>query len=193
MESRSLGGGRLVLVVGASGAGKDTLIEYAKARLRHECRIHFVRRVITRAATVGEDHEPVYVSEFRKQVERKAFALHWEAHGLHYGLPDSIDRWMAKGKVVVANGSRSIVPRARHRYPDLQVIHITASPAVLEARLEKRGREGSESRKARMARSASIDIKLDDALTIDNSGELPLAGDRLVEALVKALPVEGDA
>src|SRR5262245_37934196 len=145
--------GRFVLVVGPSGAGKDTLINYARDRLRDEHRIHFIRRVITRPASVGEDHEPIDAAGFRKGVEGGAFALHWQAHGLHYGLPIIVNEWLAQGHVVVANGSRAVVPEARARYPTLQVIRIAVSPAMLAERLERRGREGNESRKARLARS----------------------------------------
>ncbi|QRM32802.1 phosphonate metabolism protein/1,5-bisphosphokinase (PRPP-forming) PhnN [Microvirga sp. VF16] len=185
--------GQLVLVVGPSGAGKDTLIDYAKERLQHDDRIRFVRRVITRPASVGEDHDPVDLAEFRKQVESEAFALYWEAHGLHYGLPNIIDDWLAQGHVVVANGSRAILPEARRRYATLQVISIAASPTVLAQRLERRGRERHESRKARLARSDKIDVNLDDALAIDNSGELSFAGNQLVEVLQRSLPADPDS
>ncbi|WP_321897331.1 phosphonate metabolism protein/1,5-bisphosphokinase (PRPP-forming) PhnN [Burkholderia cepacia] len=179
--------GRLVLIVGPSGAGKDTLIDYARARLHHEPRIRFVRRVITRPASVAEDHEPLDPDRFQAEVERGAFALHWGAHGLHYGLPGIIDQWLAQGDVVVANGSRGIVPHARQRYKGLQLVHITAAPSILEQRLQDRGREGVQSRQARMARSDSIDVSLDDALMIDNSSDVGRAGERLVEVLWDAI------
>lgn len=188
MENTAISKSRLVLIVGPSGAGKDTLIDYAKGRLQHESRIHFVRRVITRPASVGEDHEPVSAAVFDQYVEGGAFALHWEAHGLQYGLPGIVDHWLAQGHVVVANGSRAILPMARHRYTGLQIVHITASQSVLQERLERRGREEHESRKARMARSDTICVGLDDALAIDNSGDPGSAGDQLVEALLNALP-----
>lgn len=60
--------GRLVLVVGPSGAGKDTLIDYARSRLEADPDFHFARRVITRPPSVGEDHESVDVEEFRSRV-----------------------------------------------------------------------------------------------------------------------------
>ncbi len=47
----------LVLVVGPSGAGKDTLIAKAHDALRDDLRFTFVRRVVTRNAVAAlEDH-----------------------------------------------------------------------------------------------------------------------------------------
>ncbi|WP_246776961.1 phosphonate metabolism protein/1,5-bisphosphokinase (PRPP-forming) PhnN [Microvirga sp. VF16] len=171
------------MVVGASGAGKDSLIDYARQRLSHESRIQFVRRTITRPPSVGEDHVPMDADGFRNSVEHGAFALHWDAHGLHYGLPVVINDWLSQGHVVVANGSRAILPEARRHYPDLQIINIVASPEILAKRLEARGREESASRQARLARSVQIDANVKDAITIDNSGELSIAGDQLVSTL----------
>ncbi|GLR90973.1 hypothetical protein GCM10007857_76890 [Bradyrhizobium iriomotense] len=39
--------GHLVLVVGPSVAGKDTLIDFARAQLQSDPDFHFARRVIT--------------------------------------------------------------------------------------------------------------------------------------------------
>ena len=86
--------GAFVAVVGPSGAGKDTLIGYAKARLAEKGRgrFHFVRRVITRAADGStEDHDTLSPMAFERAEADGAFALSWEAHGLCYGLPAEID------------------------------------------------------------------------------------------------------
>ena len=50
----------LVLVVGPSGAGKDSLLNGAREAFRGDARIGFARRVITRPPDpYGENHEPV--------------------------------------------------------------------------------------------------------------------------------------
>ena len=57
-------------MVGPSGAGKDTLLNGARARLGEHAPVRFVRRVITRAAGIGEEeHEGVGEQEFRLRQE----------------------------------------------------------------------------------------------------------------------------
>jgi ribose 1,5-bisphosphokinase len=175
--------GRLVLVVGPSGVGKDTLIDYARERLRPASGIRFVRRVITRPASVGEDHEPAGVEEFRRRAEAGGFALSWQAHGLYYGIPRIVDVWLACRQVVVANASRAILSAARRRFAQLFVVDVTAPPAVLAQRLASRGRENAASRQARLARSDLYRVDGDEVLHIDNAGALSIAGDQLVRAL----------
>ncbi|RVK89410.1 phosphonate metabolism protein/1,5-bisphosphokinase (PRPP-forming) PhnN [Sinorhizobium meliloti] len=157
MKGAELNKGRLVMIVGPSGAGKDCLIDYARERL-HANDIQFVRRTITRPPSPGEDHNPVTVDDFRIAALRGAFALHWEAHGLYYGLPAAIDDLLRENKVVVANGSRLILPAAKSRYPHLQIISVKADPEIIAARLEARGRESGEAQQARLARSAAAAV-----------------------------------
>ena len=57
--------GTLILVIGPSGAGKDSIIAGAAERLRDDKRILFARRVITRPAHAGgENHLAVSAGEF---------------------------------------------------------------------------------------------------------------------------------
>ena len=121
----------LVLVVGPSGAGKDTLLDAAKQALADNGRFHFVRRVVTRPQDAGgEAHEPATEVEFAQ----RDFALQWEAHGLRYGIPaDAI----TDGIVTVANVSRTIIFEAATRFP-VRVIEVTASQDIRTARLTSR-------------------------------------------------------
>ena len=76
---------RLFFVVGPSGAGKDTLLSGAIAA---DPALHWVRRVITRPESAGgEPFEGVSAPEFAARLARGDFALHWDAHGLRYGVP----------------------------------------------------------------------------------------------------------
>jgi ribose 1,5-bisphosphokinase len=142
----------LVLVVGPSGAGKDTLLDAARAALANDPRFRFVRRVITRPADAGgEAHEAITEEEFA----RRPFALQWQAHGLLYGVPADIIADLARGIVVVANVSRTVIARAAQCYAT-QVIEITAPPEALAARLAMRGREDVADVAARLARTVAL-------------------------------------
>ena len=142
----------LVLVVGPSGAGKDTLLDAARQALEGDPRFRFVRRVITRpAAAGGENHEPTTDADFAA----REFALAWQAHGLRYGIPADIVPDLAAGRVVVANVSRSIIADAARRFP-VRVIEVTAPPDLLAARLAARGRESAVDVAARLARNVAV-------------------------------------
>lgn len=146
----------LVAVVGPSGAGKDTLMGLARARLAGDARFVFVQRAITRPAQAGgEDHRAVSAADFAAERAAGGFALWWDAHGLSYGIPRVIEHDMAAGRVVVANLSRGVLADAATRYR-LRVLVITAPVAVLAARLAARGREDAADIAARLAREAAL-------------------------------------
>ena len=174
--------GRFVAVVGPSGVGKDSLIDFARARLAHSGRVVFVRRIVTRPANGGEDHGSLDEGAFIAAEAGGAFALSWFAHGLHYGLPIALDADLAAGKLVVANLSRRMIPALLARYPDAVVVLVTAERDVLARRLAARGRETPAAIQARLDRD--IDDRLPpDAVRIDNSGELQAAGAQFTRLL----------
>src|SRR4030095_17260138 len=86
-----IGPGRLVLVVGPSGAGKDTLLGLARAACADDGNIVFPRRVITREASASEENEEVSVGTFQEALTRGDYAMHWEAHGHRYALSRAVD------------------------------------------------------------------------------------------------------
>ncbi|MGY6646669.1 MAG: alpha-D-ribose 1-methylphosphonate 5-triphosphate diphosphatase [Salinarimonas sp.] len=142
--------GRLVAVVGPSGAGKDALITAALAARPDLLR---VRRVITRPADAGaEDHEAVDEAEFARRLAHGSFAFHWQAHGLAYGIPRSALAPLNKGRLVIFNGSRAALAAAQTQDPSLAVVMITADDETLAQRLAARGRETQGEIAARLAR-----------------------------------------
>lgn len=175
--------GKLVLVVGASGAGKDTLIGYARTRLKDDPRVHFVRRIINRPVTTGEIHEAVQDDEFEMRVVQGGFALHWQAHGHCYGISSEIDMWLKRGDVVVGNGSRAMLQAAHERYPDLLVVNITVPPEILAQRLAARRRETEDAIRLRLLRSVQVSADGDKVIEIDNSGAPQIGGEYLVKAI----------
>lgn len=179
---RSLGS--LVLVVGPSGVGKDTLIDGARAALENDKRFTFVRRLVTRASgAVGEEHDSVEPAVFQQMENDKRFALSWDAHDLRYALPLSVDTDLALGKTVVANVSRHVVAEARAKYPACAVVQISAEISRRAERLVLRGREGTDQITARLAReSAPVPAGIT-PIIIDNSGSIAIGVTAFVLAL----------
>jgi phosphonate metabolism protein PhnN/1,5-bisphosphokinase (PRPP-forming) len=165
--------GRLVLVVGPSGAGKDTVLDYARTRLAHDNRYVFPLRVITRPPGPGEAHEPVSPADFAA----RRYALSWEAHGLFYGIPACIEADLAAGKTVIANVSRGVTAEAVRKYRCL-VVEITAPREILAARLAGRQREDSAQIAARLSRATprhNADVTIMNDSTPAAAGEAFLA------------------
>lgn len=176
--------GTLVLVVGPSGVGKDSLIDYARARLDDDPLVVFPRRVITRPdGDDAEDHDSIAEADFDRLAADDAFALHWRAHGLGYGIPRSIVDDLAAGRSVVVNASRTMIDEARRRFDRVLVVSVVAPVDVLAERLARRGRETPERIRLRLERLARVPIEGADVLSLDNSGPIERAGDRLVGAV----------
>jgi len=165
----AIGPGRLVLVVGPSGAGKDTLLGLAKAACADDCNIVFPRRVITREASAAEQNEEVSPDAFRQALSRGEYAMHWEAHGHCYALRRGIDDDLCAGRTVIANVSRTVIGAMRHSYADVVVISITAPPQVLAERLAMRRRSSDGKIESRLGRSADETLAAPD-ITIVNTG-----------------------
>ena len=142
--------GQIFAVVGPSGAGKDSLIAGAMAVLPH---LVWARRVVTRPTGAGgEPFEGVTDTEFARRKALGQFCLDWQAHGLSYGIPASINDDLAAGRDVIFNGSRAALGGAIAKFPHLIVILITASPATLAQRLADRGREARADIEQRLSR-----------------------------------------
>ena len=130
-QAATIGPGRLILVVGPSGAGKDTLLGLAKAACTDDPGIIFSRRVITRQPSASEDNEEVSAGTFQEALARNEYAMHWEAHGHCYALSRAIDDDIRAGNTVVANVSRTVIAAMRHAYANVLVVSITAPPTFL--------------------------------------------------------------
>jgi ribose 1,5-bisphosphokinase len=183
--SAKLGPGRLVLVVGPSGAGKDTLINLARTACAGDPNIVFPRRVVTRRASAFEDNEEMDVPAFQRALADGRFALHWEAHGHSYALPRSIDDDIGAGRAVVVNVSRGVIDMVRRLYRNVVVVAITAPADVLVARLASRGRSSDADLGERLHRVVDEGARVPD-MTIVN------VGDAGVHAKVLAKIIRGE-
>lgn len=166
----------LVLVVGPSGAGKDTLIAAARETFRDDPMVVFPRRLVTRAAMAeAEDHDSISFDDFHTTRAAGGFALSWEAHGFGYALPGTLAGDIAAGRTVVANVSARVIGGALVRYPGTRVILVAAERGVRAARLARRGRESATEIEARLARERPPLPEGTSAAIVDNSSDLGAA------------------
>jgi len=181
-EASGIGPGRLVLVVGPSGAGKDTLLRLAQAACVDDRDIVFPRRVVTRESSEAEDNMAMSQDEFRRAREHGDFAVHWEAHGHSYALPLEINDDILAGRAVVANVSRTVIGALRQAYTNVVVVAITAPPDVLAQRLAARARHSDGNIADRLARSVD-DASANADVTILNAGSADYHSRQLVRVI----------
>jgi ribose 1,5-bisphosphokinase len=180
-------GGRLLYLVGASGAGKDSLLDYARHSLGAHAGVRFARRCITRpACSGGEDHIALGRETFLQLQAQGQFAMTWHSHGLDYGIGREVLDWLAQGLCVVVNGSRDYLPVAAARFGVLEPVLVQVETGVLRARLRARGRETADDIERRLALGAQRDTALHhpQLLLLDNNGPLEAAGERLVAIIL---------
>ena len=173
----------LVLVVGPSGAGKDTMLDAVRVALAEVEGVRFARREITRPPTPGgEDHLPIAPEAFARKRDAGGYALWWEAHGLFYGISADVLADVL-GVTVVASVSRAVIADAARRY-DVRVVEITAPPAILAQRLSSRGRESEADIALRLQRQVPIPEGID-VITVVNDSTIEAGAAKVLAALLK--------
>jgi ribose 1,5-bisphosphokinase len=183
--------GRLVLVVGPSGAGKDSVLRYAMAHFAGDARFVFPRRCVTRAVDVAaEDHDSLDEQTFDERTAHGAFALMWEAHGHKYGVRSDINIELARGCIVAVNVSRTIIAEVAKRYQNAVVVEITADPSMRVARLAARGRETADDIQQRTRREVATPAHSLPLHVIRNDGKISDAGDKFCKLLASLRLVE---
>lgn len=162
--------GRLIAVVGPSGVGKDSVMHGVAAVIPN---LHLVRRVVTRAPGLGgEDYDAVSEAQFQDLLRDGAFAVHWEAHGLFYGIPQTVRYQLNKGTDCLANFSRKALQAGADAFPNFIVLNITAEPETLAARLVARGRESEADIARRLSEATKPLPEGVEPITLSNDGPL---------------------
>ncbi|GIT90659.1 ribose 1,5-bisphosphate phosphokinase PhnN [Jannaschia pagri] len=177
-------GARVIAVVGPSGVGKDSVMAGVARALPD---LHLVRRVITRASGLGgEAYDAVPTDTFLARANDGAFAVHWAAHGLHYGIPRSVHDHLTAGTDCLINFSRRALGQGARTFPRFMVLNITASPETLAQRLSARGRETASDIAKRLAQ-ANTPLPLGlDVVHLSNDGPLDETVARAVALLQPA-------
>jgi phosphonate metabolism protein PhnN/1,5-bisphosphokinase (PRPP-forming) len=177
-----------VLVCGASGAGKDSVMGWAQNHLAGQRNVVFARRIVTRPAQSGSEHDEVSVHQFDQLVQAHALAWHWNAHGFGYGISKHYAADVAAGRVVVINGSREHASAlsTQELAHQVRIVQVVAHPAQLAQRLYQRGRDTLQAVAQRLERNTQFaDLHAD--CTIVNSGALGDAGLQLAQFLLSGV------
>jgi phosphonate metabolism protein PhnN/1,5-bisphosphokinase (PRPP-forming) len=178
--------GRLVLVVGPSGAGKDSLLREAARTLANDKHIVFPRRIVTRPSRdETEGHDSMTADEFLVAKEEGRFALFWQAHGLHYGIPASLLDDLGAGRTAAVNVSRAVIADTAERFSNMAILHVTAPVTVIAERLATRGRETAADIAARIAREPPHFEERIETITIINDTTLDAAARAFTSALLQ--------
>lgn len=174
--------GTFIGVVGPSGAGKDTVMRAVQAARPD---IVAARRVISRPADdATEVFDSVTPKAFEDAAQAGDFVLHWQAHGLGYGIPQAVNGDLTAGRHVMANLSRGVVDQMRVLFDPALVLVITAPINVLAERLAARGRETPDDIAERLNRALYAAPSGPDVREIMNDGPL----DRAVADVLAVLP-----
>lgn len=174
----------LIYVVGPSGVGKDTLLDWLRANLPTHLHAHWAQRTIDRPTVAdGEAHESVTPDAFKSLLAAQSFALHWQANGHQYGIRHAQLAPMSH-QLVFVNGSREHLPLAAKAYAGMTVLHITADKEVLRQRLLLRNRESLAEIELRLNRLIALEPPEGCAfLEIQNNDSLQASGQQLLQAV----------
>ena len=184
--------GKLVLVVGNSGSGKDSIIKGVKERYPSDLiKLYLTQRYITRPYSDTEDNIAVTPEDFKKMSTQGRFALEWHIYGLDYGVPIEIDELMKKGHPVLVNVSRSIVKEARDIYQNLLVVFIEVPFEITLERVKERSRESGVRLEERIQRAKKNQSFPDADFIVDNSGDLEDAINKFLSYLLTTVNAKG--
>lgn len=161
---------KIVLIVGASGVGKDTLIKGAKRELKK--RVNFVRRYITRKPHKSERNYFVDRQAFYILHDNHFFVSSWNAHQNYYGIAKS----SIKEGLNIISISRGRIKDFEKAFREVYTINITVPKEDLRNRLILRNRESEEEIEQRLQRDyekieARNLIEFDNSRSIDESIE----------------------
>ena len=179
--------GRLLLIAGNSGSGKDSLLTEVLARWPISVKpIRIPQRYITRPAHDSEQYISVTAREFGDLKRKNKFWLTWHVYNTDYGVPTIVLDWLSRRQHVAVNVSREIIPRARKIIPGLKVIFVSVPLEITLQRLRSRRREAEneQSFQQRLHRAKENQALKGADFIVDNSGSLDVSANKLLSYLL---------
>jgi ribose 1,5-bisphosphokinase len=177
--------GLLILVVGNSGSGKDSIMRGVIERYPSDLKsLYLTQRYITRPYSDTEDYIAIKPEDFKKLSLQGEFVLEWHIYGLDYGVPIEIDDWLEKGHPVLVNVSRTVIKKARRMYQNILVVFIDVSFEITRKRVKERARESGVRLDERILRAIQNQDVPDADFIVDNSGDLDDAINQFLNYLI---------
>jgi len=140
---------KIILIVGPSGVGKDTLINYLKKELDNNDDYNFINRYITRIPDENEKNYYLGEEAFRILNDQGFFVSSWYAHKNCYGI--------AKNDILeginIISISRKHISDFEENYEHVTTVHVTLPKLMLLERLRLRKRESEAQIMQRIKRS----------------------------------------
>ena len=172
--------GQLIVVVGPSGSGKDTLLKKAIKKIPNSI---LVKRYITRKKdNNNEDHYSISVKNFQDKISKKCFFVYWKAHGFSYGIPLKEIKKIEHGKTIIFNGSRKILFKIKQKVNNVKIINIIAPLTLIKKRLINRAREDKKSINKRIKRKINLLPK--NTITINNNKSISIGANKLKKIIL---------
>ena len=179
--------GTLFVVVGPSGSGKDTVLNWLRRELKAHPDILFARRVVTRPTDANfEDHDTMTKDAFIAAEQKGAFTVTWEAHDLYYGIPNTVHEHLAAGHTAIVNGSRRALNDFERCFEQLCIVSLKVDREILAARLAGRNRQSDTNLASRLQQSALALRPTDNMITISNNGPVEEAGRAILTLIQEA-------
>ncbi|PHR72636.1 MAG: hypothetical protein COA66_05110 [Arcobacter sp.] len=167
---------KIVLIVGASGVGKDTLLKNIKKSLKNKA--NFITRYITREADLNEKNYFLDPLAFDLLKINKFFVSSWAAHNNFYGISKN----SIKEGLNIISISRSSIKDFEAFYDNVYTINITVPKEELRKRLIKRARENKDEIEERLNRSYAC-IESNNLIHFDNSEDIGTSSESLLNLL----------
>ena len=157
---------QIILIVGASGVGKDTLLR----SIQNKVEVNFIKRYITRKPDSNEANYYIDTEAFQRLQKDGFFISTWEAHANKYGI--------AKNQIIeglnIISISRGAIKDFEEKFENVITIEITLPKDVLYKRLKNRARENEEEIQKRLARVYEK-IEAKNIIQFDNSNTIELS------------------